>query len=128
VPVGLAVVLYRQATGAPLALDLGVMAPADVLFELLWVVVPEELFFRGYVQGRWNVWARERGAGIQWAPVLFTAMLFAAAHLVVLPDPGRAAVFFPGLVMSWLRERSGGLLAPAGFHLVANLLWRSLGF
>jgi membrane protease YdiL (CAAX protease family) len=128
VPVGLAIVLFRLATGAPAGLDPAATALSDLPFELLWVVVPEELFFRGYVQGRWRSWARERGGAVPWEPVVLTAALFATAHVLVRADPISAAVFFPGLVMSWLRERSGGLLAPAGFHLGANLLWRSLGY
>ena len=91
---------------------------ADALFQLLLVVLPEEIFFRGYVQSRLG-----RGRAGRAFRILFTAALFALAHVVVEAGWIRAAVFFPGVVMSWLRERTGGLLAPAGFHWLANLAW-----
>ena len=97
--------------GAPLDI-------ADALFHLLLVVLPEEVFFRGYVQSRLG-----RGAGGRGLRILFTAALFALAHVVVEAGWIRAAVFLPGVVMGWLRERTGGLLAPAGFHWLANLTW-----
>jgi membrane protease YdiL (CAAX protease family) len=104
-------VLPGSAGGGPLTM-------AEALLHLLLVVLPEEIFFRGYVQGRLG-----SGRSGRWLRILLTAALFALAHVVVDAGWIRAAVFFPGVVMSWLRERTGGLLAPAGFHWLANLAW-----
>jgi membrane protease YdiL (CAAX protease family) len=35
-------------------------------------------------------------------------------------------VFFFALFAGWLRERSGSVLAPAVYHAVANVWYRSL--
>lgn len=93
---------------------------AAAVHPLLFQAVPEELFFRGYVQTRLRAWAGPRSA------IVLTALLFTLAHLVVAPSWVRAGVLLPGLVMSWLRERSGGLLAPTSFHWISNLLVASL--
>ena len=126
-PAGLAIAAFRVATGRPVAFDPSSLSLADALLGLGWVVVPEELFFRGYAQARWNVWARARGNLAHWAPIVLTASLFAFAHVLVEPSWERSAVFISGLAMSWLREKSAGMLAPAGFHWLANLLWASFG-
>lgn len=97
-------------------------------YQLLMIAVPEELFFRGYVQTRLRAWSHAHGITGLAMPILLTGGLFALAHVVVAPGWRRAAVFFPSLVMSWLRDRSSGLLAPTGFHWLANLVWLFLGF
>jgi membrane protease YdiL (CAAX protease family) len=60
--------------------------------------------------------------GVQFGlPHVASALLFALVHLVAVPQPHRLLVFFPGLVFAWLAERSGGALAPAVHHTLANL-------
>jgi membrane protease YdiL (CAAX protease family) len=60
------------------------------------------------------------GAGFLW-----TQLLFAAGHLVVL-QPWRLATFFPGLLFGWLRERTGGVAAPVVLHALSNLFVATL--
>jgi len=95
-----------------------------VLWQLAMIALSEELFFRGFVQtslnARWTTRWRVLGAEVGWAWPM-TALLFAAGHLATAPHPARLLVFFPGLLMGWLRERTGGLLAPIVFHGLANL-------
>jgi membrane protease YdiL (CAAX protease family) len=124
-PFGCLLLVRRVLAGPPLH-DLRAPGLALAVDQLLLVAVPEELFFRGYVQGR----LRLAGGGRRTAAIgaiIGSAFLFALAHLLVEPAWLRAAVFFPGLLLGWLRERSKGLLAPAGFHWLSNLLWTSLG-
>jgi len=99
------------------------------LLQLLVVALPEELFYRGWMQ---TSWGRARaGAGVvvlgaRLGPgVLATQALFAAGHLVVL-QPWRLGTFFPALLFGWLRERSGGIVAPALVHALSNLLIATL--
>jgi membrane protease YdiL (CAAX protease family) len=100
----------------------------DLVREFLTVGFPEEVFFRGYLQTRWN-----RVLGKTWrifgAPVgvgfLLQAILFAACHLVT-GDWTQLRVFFFALLAGWLRERSDSVLAPAVYHAVANLWYRIL--
>ncbi len=106
--------------------------PRDLLrwsvFQLLLVALPEELFYRGYVQTVLNrVFARPfRAAGARWGAGLPAAdALFALSHVVFEVNPLRLNVFLPGLLFGWLRER-GGLLGPILFHAVCNVLVRVL--
>ncbi len=95
-----------------------------VVFQFLAVSIPEELFFRGYLQGRLNqVFGRPwrlLGTGI--GPGLFiAAALFSLCHLFIGASWLRAAVFFPAMLMGWMRERTGSILAPVVFHALSNI-------
>jgi membrane protease YdiL (CAAX protease family) len=94
-----------------------------VATQLLVIALPEELFYRGWMQ---TAWAR-RGAGrrVLGAEIgpgfLATQLLFAAGHLVTL-QPWRLATFFPGLLFGWVRARTGDVVAPVVVHALSNLL------
>jgi hypothetical protein len=94
------------------------------LSQVVAVALPEEFFFRGFLQTRLEeVWpARRRVLG---APVgralVVSAALFALGHLLVDGNPLRLAVFFPGLVFGWMRARTGSILAGTLFHALCNL-------
>lgn len=108
----------------PIALSL----PKEILpfsiNQLILVALPEEFFFRGYVQSRLNsgfkwkmkIFGAEIGVG-----VIGGAILFALAHIIVSATPLRAATVFPALVMGWLREKTGSLAAPMAYHWLANI-------
>jgi uncharacterized protein len=109
--------------------------PADwwdiALGQLLVVALPEEAFYRGYLQTaleqgwksrRWRILGAELGPG--W---LACAAIFALGHYFALPNPNRLAVFFPALVFGWLRARTGGVGAGIAFHALCNLLTETLG-
>jgi membrane protease YdiL (CAAX protease family) len=122
VPFAAAAAALRSAGALPAWVGGGPLGVEDAILQLVLVVFPEEVFFRGYIQGRLGA-GREPGRAGLLVRVVYTAALFALAHVVVEAGWIRAAVFFPGIVMGWLRERTGGLLAPAGFHWLANLAW-----
>jgi membrane protease YdiL (CAAX protease family) len=91
--------------------------------QLLAVALPEELFYRGWMQSGWarsgpsrRILGAEIGPGF-----LATQVLFAAGHLVTL-QPWRLTTFFPGLLFGWLRARTGNVVAPAVVHALSNLL------
>ena len=100
----------------------------DLVREFLTVGFPEEVFFRGYLETRWNrvlgkpwkIFGASVGVGL-----LLQAVLFAACH-VVSGDWTRLRVFFFALLAGWLRERSDSVLAPAVYHAVANVWYRIL--
>jgi membrane protease YdiL (CAAX protease family) len=88
------------------------------------IALPEELFFRGYVQGRLAqvLPAGRRILGVQLGLAALLANLgFALVHLVAVPSPHRLLVFFPGLLFAWLRGRSGSAVAAAVCHACCNL-------
>jgi membrane protease YdiL (CAAX protease family) len=107
----------------------------DVAGQLLVVALPEEAFFRGYLQTRldaaWGKRVRIFGAELGWGWIV-SAVIFAIGHLLTTPNPARLAVFFPALLFGWLRARTGGIGAGVLFHASCNLfsatLARGYGF
>jgi len=99
--------------------------------QLILVAIPEEWFYRGYLQERldetmgrqWSILGTRLGWG--W---LLSSVLFALGHLVLDPRPTRLAVFFPSLLFGWMRARTGSILAPALFHAISNVWIQSLGY
>lgn len=83
------------------------------LLILIAVVTPiaEELFFRGMLypvlRRRW---------GIGWA-ITLNALLFALLHFIPLLIPG---LFFVGLILCWVRERSGSVIPGIILHACQN--------
>ena len=102
----------------------------DVLGQLLLVALPEEAFYRGYLQTeldkalppKLSVLGAKLGPG-----VLVTSAIFAIGHFVTVPFPARLAVFFPSLAFGWLRARTGGIGAPLAFHAFCNVFSELLG-
>ena len=96
-----------------------------MLGQLLVIALPEEAFYRGYLQtsfddafrGRVRVLGAELGPGI-----LIASALFALGHIATEVHPNRLAVFFPALVFGWLRVRTRGIGAGMVFHALSNLL------
>jgi membrane protease YdiL (CAAX protease family) len=95
-----------------------------VAVQLFVVALPEELFYRGFMQSAWERARPERRTHVVGADIgagfLWTQILFAAGHLVVF-QPWRLATFFPGLLFGWLRARTGDIAAPVFFHAFSNL-------
>ncbi len=94
-----------------------------ILDQFLVVALPEELFYRGYMQGRlrqlWPQGRRFMGATLG-AAFWSTQALFALGHLAD-PRPFRLAVFFPSIIFGLLRERSGTIVPSTIFHALSNL-------
>ena len=95
------------------------------LAQLLVIALPEEAFFRGYVQTALSDRAkrRVRVLGVELAPAAWVvqAALFALVHLMVEPHPARLAVFFPGLLFGWVRAWRDGIGAAMALHAMSNL-------
>lgn len=95
-----------------------------VFVQLFAVALPEEVFYRGWMQSRLGsvMKFRFRLAGTDFGfHIVLTAAMFAISHLVVTPSPARLAVFFPGLLFGYLRERTGSVAAPVIFHALCNI-------
>lgn len=102
--------------------------PADfwsqILMQTVVIALPEEFFYRGWLQGRLqDAWPnRWRVLGVQVGPALIgAAVLFGVAHFSVDGDVRRLATFFPALVFGWMRAATGSILAPVLFHAACNL-------
>jgi uncharacterized protein len=134
--VGFAALLPRLPAGLASALSPHVGAPVfafrlpeapalALVLQLLVVALPEELFYRGWMQTAWARQAPGRGVTVLGARLghgfLATQALFAVGHLVS-GQPWRLATFFPGLLFGWLRARTGSVVAPVVAHALSNLL------
>lgn len=107
---------------------------SDALGQLLVIALPEEAFYRGYLQTSLerelnksvSILGARVGLGL-----LVTSAIFAVGHLLTELSPARLAVFFPSLVFGFLRARTGGIGASLVFHALCNLfsayLLRSYG-
>ena len=96
--------------------------------DLFVVALPEEFFYRGYLQSRLrDAWPKGRlFLGARLGPAFWlTAVLFALGHLAIF-QVWRLGVFFPALLFGWMRERSNSVVGPALFHAAANLLIKVL--
>lgn len=95
-----------------------------VAAQLVVVALPEEVFFRGWVQTRLHdAFAPRRilGAWLHPGVLIVQSVLFAIVHVFAEPHPARLAVFFPGLVFAWLRGWRGGVGAAIVFHALSNV-------
>jgi uncharacterized protein len=103
--------------------------PSYVAGQLVVIALPEEAFFRGYLQTSldraWPRRLRVLGADVGLGLVVASA-IFAAGHLLTIRHPARLAVFFPALVFGWLRARTGGVGASIAFHASCNLFSAAL--
>lgn len=100
-----------------------------VFVQFILIALPEEIFFRGYLQTRlqavmpqrWRLWGGDVGPA-----VILTSFLFAISHLVAIPSVDRLAVFFPSLLFGWLRDRTGSIAAAVLAHALSNVLMQVL--
>lgn len=98
--------------------------PKLVAYHLFFVAIPEELYYRAYVQSRLDeVWApRWRVAGALVGPgLIVSSLIFALGHSVVAAQWWHPAILFPSLVFGWMRARTGTILAGAFFHAWSNV-------
>ncbi len=95
----------------------------NAVTNLLVAAIPEEIFFRGYMQGQLR---RVYGFRSVIRPVslanLITSVLFALGHFFINPRPDRLAVFFPSLLFGILRERRGNIYPSVFLHWISNVI------
>ncbi len=93
-----------------------------LLTQLLLVALPEEFFFRGYLQSR---------LGDNIKAVVIVSVLFAIGHFITVclwgsHDMGLCVqsllTFFPSLVMGYLYLRTRSLWSSIIFHFLANIV------
>ncbi len=91
------------------------LTPIDLILLLVLVAViapiAEELLFRGML---YPVLRRSWGITIA---VILNALLFGLAHVVLILMPG---LFFVGLILAWVRERSGSVIPGMLIHALQN--------
>jgi membrane protease YdiL (CAAX protease family) len=93
-------------------------------YHIFFVAIPEEMFYRGWMQSRldevfgkrWSVLGTTVGPGL-----LITCVLFALGHSIVVLQWWHLFIVVPSLAFGWLRERTGGIVAGALFHAWCNV-------
>jgi membrane protease YdiL (CAAX protease family) len=95
-----------------------------LFYQFMYIALPEEVFFRGYVQS--NI-LRLTTPVIgklprlhQWTSIAVSAACFTVAHIIIQGQIISVLIFMPGLVLGWLFIRTRSLLAPILFHGLAN--------
>ena len=100
-------------------------SPLELIgYHLFFVAIPEEIFYRGYMQTRLDqIWTpRWKVFGVMVGPgLLVTSLLFAFGHTLVAFQWWHFSIFFPSLLFGWMRARSGGIIAGAFYHAWANI-------
>lgn len=98
-----------------------------ILMQLLLVALPEEVFFRGYLQHK---------LGNDIKAILIVSLLFALGHFITLCLGGGHGVascsqavltFFPSIIMGYLYVATGTLWASIIFHFLANVVHIAVG-
>ena len=116
---------YGLYSGQSLAINR--LSYSFILMQLLLVALPEEAFFRGYLQQKF-------GNSIK--SVVIVSALFAVGHFVTLCLGGNYGhdvcaqailTFFPSLVMGYLYLATGTLWASVIFHFLANVVHIAVG-
>jgi membrane protease YdiL (CAAX protease family) len=123
------VYVWRPPNGFHFAGTFGNLG-SSLLGQLAIIALPEEAFYRGYLQTRLddvfpprrNVFGARIGVSL-W----ITSAVFALGHLATVPDAARLAVFFPSLLFGWMRARTGGIGAAVVFHALCNVYSEALG-
>ena len=95
-----------------------------ILYQLFFVAIPEEFFYRGYFQTRlneiyprnWIIFGIPMGKSS-----IYTGIFFAFGHSIVTYQWWHFSIFFPSLLFSYLREKTGGILSAAMFHACCNI-------
>lgn len=102
--------------------DLKVLTGYSLLFQLIGIALPEEFFFRGFLQD-------SLGRNLQ--AILVTSLLFSVAHLpkaMFLGEWTALLCFFPSLVMGWLYMKTDNILPGTIFHLLANIVYGAASY
>ncbi|HSE84031.1 MAG TPA: CPBP family intramembrane glutamic endopeptidase [Thermodesulfobacteriota bacterium] len=98
-----------------------------IVLQLFFIALPEEVFFRGYLQEK---------IGNNIKGVIIASALFAFGHLVARCAGGGfngstciqdILTFFPSIVMGFLYAVSGTLWGNIAFHFLANVIYEATG-
>jgi membrane protease YdiL (CAAX protease family) len=100
-----------------------------VAVNMLLVGLPEELFYRGFVQTRLErIWPSRRTIfGIPVDRTVFVvSALFALGHFLGEWNPARLGPFFPAFLFSLLTRKSGSIAGAIFYHGLANVFSATL--
>lgn len=118
IPIGLSTGFLTYGVRAEGALP--VLAGGAVIF--LFTAVPEEVLFRGFIQG-----LLDRRMGRSWPALGLASLIFGASHLNNGPTAPDWRYFvlatLAGVAYGWVYRRTRRILAPALTHALVDLTW-----
>jgi len=98
-----------------------------VLFQFVYVALPEELFFRGYFLSRsirvLRMSPKSDARTAQFIGAISSAAFFAISHMLLWGNMAGLLTFIPGLLFAWLFVRMRSLFPPALMHGAANVAY-----
>ena len=90
----------------------------------LGVALPEETFYRGYLQPRleklWPPQVTVFGVLFGKAAII-VSLLFALGHFLGEWNPMRLGPFFPSLIFAWQRNATGSIYGAISYHALCNI-------
>lgn len=96
---------------------------------IIYTALPEEWFFRRYIQQFLNLWLASYTIAWQWLPAsiianFITSVFFTVLHL---PTQGLAglAVFIPSLFLGWLYQKKQDIVLVVLVHTMFNVFYIS---
>ncbi len=92
-------------------------SPGFLFFQLLGVALPEEIYFRGFLQ---------QGMNNNMRAIVVVSFLFAFIHIPQLLFYGQflaPLTFFPSLIMGYLYTKTGNVVASTIFHFLSNVVF-----
>ncbi len=95
-----------------------------IAIHLLGVALPEELFYRGFLQPKLcrSFADQPLAFGFAWNHgIALAAALFAMAHFLGEYNPARLGPFLPALLLGLLRRRSGSIAGAVVLHAAFNV-------
>ncbi len=101
----------------------------EVITQIFVVALPEELFYRGFLQSalaRKFSHHRNFFGHASIAAVVLTNIIFALGHVASSFSPIRMLTFFPGLVFSYLVVRNQSIFSAVLFHAACNIVGQIL--
>lgn len=97
----------------------------EIVVQVFVVALPEELFYRGFLQGALRKkWPHQRYfLGIPLGlSVIVTNIFFALGHVVTTWSPWRLLTFFPGLIFSALTVKNKSIFSSILYHAICNIV------
>lgn len=95
-----------------------------ILYQLVLVSFPEEFFFRGFMQESLNkiLPAKRKLFGVPFGlSAIIVSAVFALSHSLITLQWWHGFIFFPALVFSWLKDKTGTIWTAVFFHGACNL-------
>lgn len=111
--------IYANLNGISLNFNLTYTNLITLFFiQTLAVALPEEIFFRGFLQGSLTSLLPKH----KLLAIILVNIIFALSHVVGNFSPIRLLTFFPGLVFSYLVYKQKSLFSAVLYHSLCNIL------